>query len=160
MGDRIGDWLDVVFGAGLDVTRANRASAATEIVVRHSLDQDVLSARGERRVRVTVAPSDPGQRWRLYLTDYGAGAGLGRGGRVWWRAEPGTWQPLGGSRQCLAEGRGRERVDVWIRVGDSVIAARDPGTAEPQSGRGGRRGPVRPESAGAAPALAFVAEAA
>lgn len=135
MRDGTRDWLEVVYGAGLDIGGGGRGAAAAEIVVRQTPALTVAGGGGEeQRLRVTVAPSDPGQTWRLYLRDLGADPGEGPAGRVWWRVEPGTWQPLVGARQCVAEGRGRVRMDVAMRV--------------------------EPTSAGAAPRLRFVAEAA
>lgn len=128
------DWLEVVYGAGLDVEWDRDLGTRTEIRVRVAPGLEDLPAGEIRRIRVTVSPSDPGLWWRLYLRDFGLGPGAARRSRVWWRAYPGTWQPLGGTRQCVAEGRGRVRVDVSVRV--------------------------EPWAADAAPRLRFVAEAA
>lgn len=110
------DWLEVVYGAGLDVRRPDRRGTATEIRVRAAPGLSDLPPGEVRRIRVTVAPSEPGIAWRLFLRDVGPGPHEARGSQVWWRAYPGTWQPLGGTRQRVAEGRGRVRVDVSIRV--------------------------------------------
>lgn len=110
------DWLEVVYGAGLDVDWDRSPGTHTEIRVRSAPELGVLAPGEAHRVRVTVSPSDPSLRWRLYLRDFGIGPGGARRSRVWWRAYPGTWQPLGGTRQCVAEGRGRIRVDVSLRV--------------------------------------------
>jgi hypothetical protein len=117
MRDGMRDWLKVVYGAGLEIGGGDEGIGTAEIAVRQSGDLSAGSEHGEeRRVRVTVAPSDPGQSWRLYLRDLGPGPSSTGGGRVWWRVEPGTWQPLGGTRQCVAEGRGRVRMDVVVRL--------------------------------------------
>ncbi|MFO7893911.1 MAG: hypothetical protein R6U63_09260 [Longimicrobiales bacterium] len=120
------DWLEVVYGAGLDVGRGGAGGARAEIRVRESPALAALEPGQEHRIRVTVAPSDPGLTWRLYLRDFGPGPGQVRGDRVWWRIDPGTWQPLGGTRQCVAEGRGRVRVDLSVRVerSESGVAPR------------------------------------
>lgn len=112
------DWLRVVYGSGLEARRPSRPSAAVEITVRQSPpDLDPVHAPGgEQRVRVTVVPSEPGTHWSLYLRDFGPGPGEAAERRVWWRLEPGSWQPLGGTRQCVAKGRGRIRLDVQVRV--------------------------------------------
>jgi hypothetical protein len=112
------DWLRVVYGRGLepDPTAVPR-SALTEIAVRQTpSDLDLAEAEGEQRVRVTVAPSDRAQSWTLWLRDFAPGPADAPTSRVWWRVEPGTWQPLGGTRQCVAEGRGRIRLDVSLRL--------------------------------------------
>jgi len=113
------DWMSVVYGSGLGGgSPPERGGAATEIRVRHSpSDLDPGSAPGgEQRVRVTVVPSEPALQWVLYLRDVGPGPGEAPVARLWWRVEPGTWQPLGGTRQRVAEGRGRVRLDVELRV--------------------------------------------
>ncbi len=110
------DWLKVVYGAGLDVDWDRSPGTRTEIRVRAAPAVSDLAPDQTHRIRVTVSPSDPGLWWRLYLRDFSAGPGHIRRSRVWWRAYPGTWQPLGGTRQCVAEGRGRTRVDVSVRV--------------------------------------------
>jgi hypothetical protein len=109
------DWLEVVYGAGLDLEWDRRGTRA-EIRVRAAPNLERLTPGEEHRIRVTVSPTDPGLWWRLYLRDFGPDPREGRRSRVWWRAYPGTWQPLGGTRQCLAEGRGRVRVDVSLRL--------------------------------------------
>lgn len=113
------DWMSVVYGPDLggEPPRGGEAPA-TEISVRHSpSDLDPVSAPGgEQRVRVTVVPSEPALRWVLYLRDFGPGPGEAPAAPIWWRVEPGTWQPLGGTRQRVAEGRGRVRLDVELRV--------------------------------------------
>jgi hypothetical protein len=112
------DWLRVVYGRGLD-PEANEGEASSnhEIVVRQApRELDLGSApRREQLVRVTVLPSDPGQRWALWLVEL-APAELDGNSRIWWRIEPGTWQPLGPTGQCVAEGRGRVRLDVSLRL--------------------------------------------
>lgn len=122
MRDGTRDWLKVVYGAGLEI---GSGGGAAELTVRQVPELSVVGGReGAQWVRVTVAPSDPGQSWRLYLRDFGRGPGEARGGRVWWRVDPGTWQPLGGTRQCVAEGRGRVRMDVMVRVESAAVGAR------------------------------------
>lgn len=112
------DWLRVVYGPGLAARPPASSSAATEIAVRQSPPEldPVRAPGGEQRVRVTVVPSEPGIHWSLYLRDFGPGPGEAAERRVWWRLEPGSWQPLGGTRQCVAKGRGRVRLDVRVRV--------------------------------------------
>lgn len=112
------DWLRVVYGRGLDPeTDAGKTPSSREIVVRQApRELDLGSApRREQLVRVTVLPSDPAQRWALWLVELGA-AEMDGTSRIWWRVEPGTWQPLGATGQCVAEGRGRVRLDVSLRL--------------------------------------------
>lgn len=111
-----GDWLEVVYGAGLDVNWAGGQPARAEIRVRAAPGLDGLAPHEVHRIRVTVAPSDPALSWRLFLGDLSMTPGDPRAIQVWWRAYPGTWQPLGGMRRCVAEGRGRVRVDVSVRI--------------------------------------------
>ena len=111
-----GDWLNVVYRAGLEAVRSDRRGTPAEIRVRAAPGLEDFTAGETRRIRVTVAPSEPGLRWKLYLRDSGRGPGEARESEVWWRAYPGTWQPLGGAGQCVAEGRGRVRVDVSVQV--------------------------------------------
>lgn len=112
------DWMSVVYGPGLGDESPRRETPTTEISVRHSpADLDPAAAPGgEQRVRVTVVPSEPALRWVLYLRDFGPGPSEAPLTQVWWRVEPGTWQPLGGTRQRVAEGKGRVRLDVELRV--------------------------------------------
>ena len=109
------DWLEVVYGAGLDPKWDREPGARAEIRVRAAPGLEDLAPGEVRRIRVTVTPTDPILWWRLFLRDIGE-APADRRSRVWWRAYPGTWQPLDGARQCVAEGRGRVRVDVSVRV--------------------------------------------
>lgn len=111
------DWLHVVYGPGLEPEAgAGRRASRMEIAVRQTpAEVDLPRAPGEQRVRVTVVPSDRRQGWTLWLSDYAAGSAEEAGSRIWWRVEPGTWQPLGESRQRVAEGRGRIRLDVSLR---------------------------------------------
>jgi hypothetical protein len=113
---RARDWLEVVYGAGLDMNWDRTPATRAEIRVRAAPGLEALPPGEAHRIRVTVSPSDPTLWWRLYLLDFRAGTGEARRGRVWWRAYPGTWQPLGGARECVAEGRGRVRVDVTVRM--------------------------------------------
>lgn len=107
----------MVYQGGLESADRRRGSGPTEISVRQTPSEIEPGGPGfERLVRVTVVPSEPGLRWRLYLRDFERGPGQGSSRRVWWRIEPGTWQPLGGTRQCVAEGRGRVRLDVALRL--------------------------------------------
>lgn len=118
------DWLRVVYGSGRDRDRAGARDGGqrAEVSVRQSPSQldPARAPSGEQWVRLTVVPSVPSLGWSLYLEDRGPGPGEPAPMRVWWRGEPGTWQPLGEVRQCVATGRGRTRLDVGIRV------ARDP----------------------------------
>ena len=134
------DWLRVVYGRGLE-PEAGRGGAASrmEIAVRQTPSFLDLAAapRREQQVRVTVVPSDRGERWTLWLMEDGAGSAGAPVGRVWWRAAPGTWQPLTPARQCIAEGRGRVRLDVSLRLeGGEVSAPRLRFSAEPGPGAG------------------------
>lgn len=116
MRDGTGDWLAIVYRPGLEVGRGEGRGAAPTVVVRQNPEIAALPAGTRRRVRVTVVPTEPGLGWRLYLESLGVASGSeGRGARVWWRLEPGTWQPLE-TRECVAEGRGRVRVDVHVRA--------------------------------------------
>lgn len=119
------DWLEVVYGAGLDVEWDREPGTRTELRVRVAPGLEGLAPGEVHRIRVTVAPSNPAVWWRLFLRDFGPGPGEARGSRVWWRVEPGTWQPLGGTRQCVAEGRGRVRVDASVRI-EEVAAGPPP----------------------------------
>ena len=112
------DWLKVVYGRGLDADAPGPRPPRTEVTVRQAPSElNLVRAPGrQQRVRVTVVPSDPRGRWSLWLRDFGAGPGDAPTARVWWRIEPGTWQPFGGVRQCVAEGRGRVRLDVSLRL--------------------------------------------
>ena len=111
-----GDWLKVVYRAGLETVRSVGRATPAEIRVRSAPGLEGLTAGEVRRIRVTVAPSEPGLSWKLYLRNFDRGPAEAGGSRIWWRAYPGTWQPLGGTRRCVAEGRGRVRVDVSVRV--------------------------------------------
>jgi hypothetical protein len=117
MTDRDGDWLRVIYGAGVD--RAAPVDVARrEIRVRQSpteLDLDSASPQ-DHRIRVAVVPSRPGLAWSLYLCDLTERPTGSAGSRVWWRLEPGIWQPLRGVRPCVATGRGRVLLDVVVRV--------------------------------------------
>ena len=104
------DWLDFVFGSD---TRSGRVGTM-ELAVYQSVAVSTLAPGAQERVRVTIAPSDPGQGWRLILRD-GAGVHTAASGGVWWRVEPGTWQPVGAGA-CVAAGRGRVRLDLWVRI--------------------------------------------
>ncbi|HUG40070.1 MAG TPA: hypothetical protein VMM12_06285 [Longimicrobiales bacterium] len=117
-GDRK-DWLRVVYGRGFEFEAGARRSASrADISVRQVPPELDLAAapRRELRVRVTVVPSDGAGPWTLWLRDFGPDAGSSAASCVWWRLEPGTWQPLAGTRQCVAEGRGRVRLDVSLRL--------------------------------------------
>ena len=133
------DWLKVVYRGGIEPAGRRPAAAHMEIAVRQTPSEIDLSGGVERRVRVTVVPSEPGLRWRLFLRDFDRGPGDAARHRIWWRLDPGTWQPLGGTRTCVAEGRGRVRLDVCLR----------------QDQRAGE-----PEVETARPRLRFVAESA
>lgn len=118
------DWLRVVYGRGHDPeAEGGESPSAPEISVRQTpAELDLATApRREQLVRVTVMPADPAQQWVLWLVELSA-EGLASGddalgrGRVWWRVDPGTWQPLGRTGQCVAEGRGRVRLDVSLRL--------------------------------------------
>ena len=109
------DWLEVVYGAGFDLTRGRDAGARAEVRVRAAPGLEDLAPGEVRRIRVTVNPTDPRLWWQLFLRDIN-GTDERRRTRVWWRAYPGTWQPLDSARECVAEGRGRVRVDVSARV--------------------------------------------
>ena len=139
MAYRTGDWLEVVYATGLETVRGWDRGASGEIRIRAAPALESLPAGEEHRLRVTVSPSDPGVEWQLYLEDTrpdgargaeapgGSGAGedseAGAGDdRVWWRAYPGTWQPLAGARQCVAEGRGRVRVNLSVRLDEDAEA--------------------------------------
>lgn len=124
MRSRHRDWLGLVYGVGLDPDRCGDERGRTGITLRQSPDLTTYVPGVEQQVRVTVAPADPVLDWRLLLLR-GVGDGDAPGPEVWWRVDPGSWQRLDGGRECLAEGRGRTRVDVQIRV----VAAR--GAADP-----------------------------
>lgn len=111
------DWLRVVYGSAIG-GRPSSAGGATGIHVRQSpaVVDPAQAPGGEQRVRITVVPTEPGLGWSLYLRDFGPGPGEAPTTRVAWRVEPGTWQPLAGTRQCVAQGRGRVRLDVSLRV--------------------------------------------
>ena len=122
-----GDWLKVVYGRGVDPRPGRPSAPRTEIAVRQTpAELDLTAAPGrEHRVRVTVVPSERAQRWSLWLRDFDRGPVDAAAGRVWWRVDPGTWQPLGGARQCVAEGQGRVRLDVSLRFeGRAAVAPR------------------------------------
>ena len=110
------DWLEVVYGAGLELESDRDPEARAEVRVRAAPGLEDLAPGEVRRIRVTVTPTDPKLWWQLFLRDVGEAAGESRRSRIWWRAYPGTWQPLDGARECVAEGRGRVRVDVSVRV--------------------------------------------
>ena len=136
MAYRTGDWLEVVYATGLETVRGWDRGAHGEIRIRAAPALESLPAGEEHRLRVTVSPSDPEVEWRLFLEDTrpagpvrsGDAAGSGTaaageaesGDRVWWRAYPGTWQPLTGPRQCVAEGRGRVRVNLSVRLDEDA----------------------------------------
>ena len=128
------DWLRVVYGRGIEGGAGPPPlPGRTEITVRQTPPElDLRSSRSrEQRVRVTVVPSRSAQPWTLWLRDFGPRAGEAPG-RVWWRVEPGTWQPLGGTRQCVAEGRGRVRLDISLRLdGRPAVSPRLRFVAEP-----------------------------
>lgn len=113
---RTDDWLEVVYGSGLDVDWGPARRPSTELRVRAAPGTDHLPPGEVRRIRVTVSPSDPRLDWRLYLQRADRAGSAPERGRVWWRVYPGTWQPLSAARECVAEGRGRVRVDVSIRI--------------------------------------------
>lgn len=117
------DWLEVVYATGLETVRGWRPGGRTEIRIREAPALESLPPWGEHRLRVTVSPSDPRLEWRLYLMDARSGDEPPRDDRVWWRSYPGTWQPLA-RRQCVAEGRGRVRVNLSIRM--DADGAEDP----------------------------------
>lgn len=113
------DWLKVVYQPALESETADESAPARDVVVRLTPPElDLERARGRgQHVRVTVVPPAPGQRWRLFLDDETAGPDRADGGRrVWWRADPGSWQPLAASRSLVAEGRGRTSLDLAVRV--------------------------------------------
>lgn len=112
------DWLRVVYGSGRDGGRSPVQGRAREIAVRQCPSElDPANApAGEQWVRVTLVPSEPNLEWSLYLRKLDPGPGQAPPMRVWWRGEPGSWQPLGEARQCVAIGRGRARLDVALRV--------------------------------------------
>lgn len=113
---RTSDWLRVVYGAGPEPDPPPRRSGS-DIAVRQSpVNVELGRERGEHRVRLTVIPDRPGTSWTLYLTDAGPAPSGGDPPRVWWRVEPGSWQPLTCARQRMAEGRGRVRLDVSLRA--------------------------------------------
>lgn len=126
------DWLGLVYGVGLDPDRPADEPGRTGITLRQSPELTTYVPGVEQQVRVTVSPADPALDWRLNLVRSRDGD-ASPGPEVWWRVDPGTWRRLEGARECVAEGRGRSRVDVQIRV----VAARgatDPHlefTAEP-----------------------------
>ena len=113
------DWLRVVYGRGLEPSPdgGGEGSEAGIAVKQAPAELDLAGARRrEQRVRVTVIPREPGRRWTLWLRDAAGSAPGSRGARVWWRVEPGTWQPLGEGGETVAAGRGRQRVDVSLRL--------------------------------------------
>lgn len=116
--DRDGDWLRVIYGAGIDGPGRRAGVARSEVRVRQSPTELELdhAAEQERRIRVAVVPSRPGLGWKLYLCDLADRPAGAPESRVRWRLEPGTWQPLAGVRPCVAEGRGRVLLDVVVRV--------------------------------------------
>ncbi|HUE77280.1 MAG TPA: hypothetical protein VMM83_05005 [Longimicrobiales bacterium] len=113
------DWLRVVFGRGLEPEPvAGVRPGGTEIAVwQMPSELNPPASPGEQRVRVTVAPSDRRQGWTLWLRDLARGRrDAAPRARIWWRVDPGTWQPLDGPGQCVAEGRGRIRLDISLRL--------------------------------------------
>lgn len=123
MSDTSHDWLRVVYRPDLELEGAEGGSggAGERVVIRLSPPAiDLEGARGrERRHRVTVVPGEPGLSWRLYLLAWGETTGGESGGatrRAWWKPDGGTWQPLTAGRALVAEGRGRARVDVALRL--------------------------------------------
>lgn len=112
------DWLRVVYGRGLEPEPGARAHPGRlEISVRQvPTELDPPESPEEQRVRLTVAPSDRRQGWTLWLRDDAPNSRVSAPPRIWWRVDPGTWQPLTGSGQCVAEGRGRIRLDVSLRL--------------------------------------------
>ena len=121
MNDPTHDWLKVVYRPTLEpeATGPDESTPGRDVVVRLTPPElDLGRARGRgQRVRVTVVPPSPGQRWRLFLDDETPGADRAAGGRrVWWRADPGSWQPLASSRSLVGEGRGRTSLDLAVRV--------------------------------------------
>lgn len=129
------DWLRVVYGSARG-GEAPTSGGGTGVHVRQSpaVVDPARAPGGAQRVRVTVVPSEPALAWSLYLRDFGPGPGDAPTTRISWRVDPGTWQPLAGTRQCVAQGRGRIRLDVELRFHP-------------------------PETPGAPPRLRFVAEA-
>lgn len=112
------DWLRVVYGRGLEPESGARdRPGRMEIFVRHVPPElEPPESPGEQRVRLTVAPSDRRQGWTLWLRDDAPMSRAPARRRIWWRVDPGTWQPLTGSGDCVAEGRGRIRLDVSLRL--------------------------------------------
>jgi hypothetical protein len=111
-----------VFGAGLE--QATEPSADVEdrphpagISVRHSPGQLDPAGSPDRvqRVRVSVAPSDPGMEWEVLL-EVGGSESSPESTGIWWRVVPGSWQPLVSNPQPIATGQDRVRLDVDLRV--------------------------------------------
>lgn len=121
------DWLRVVYGSA-NGGRPASVGEATGIHVRQSptVVDPTRAPGGEQRVRITVVPAEPGLSWSLYLRDFGPGPEEAPATRVLWRVEPGTWQPLAGTQQCVARGRGRVRLDVSLRVNLAAQAGPPP----------------------------------
>lgn len=115
---RYEDWLEVVYGVEPGRRRSLPGSLHPEISVRQNpAELNLASAPGgEQQVRVSVLPSAPNLRWRLFLRDRDAAPGHPAPRGVWWRIEPDTWHRLAGPGQCVATGRGRARLDVELRI--------------------------------------------
>lgn len=116
--ERHEDWLEVVYGSELARRRSLPGSHSAEIAVRQNPSELSLGRApgGEQQVRISVVPSAPSLRWRLFLRDLDASPGRATPGGVWWRIEPDTWHRLAGPGQCVATGRGRAKLDVELRA--------------------------------------------
>ncbi len=131
MDSRSRDWLSVVFGAGLEQELSagdtGERSGPGEIRVRHTPARLVPTDEPGRelRVRVTVAPPEPGTGWVLELQAADPDA-LQDSARIWWRVVPGTWQPMMSSPQELATGRDRDRLDVDLRAASEDVELPSP----------------------------------
>lgn len=121
-----GDWLEVVYGTGLEVIRRWGRRAPAGITVREAPSLATLSPGKEQRIRVTVSPSVPGTAWHLYLVDTApeSSADAEERSEVWWRVYPGTWQPLTVRRQRVAEGYGRVRINLSVRLREDSMRRR------------------------------------
>lgn len=114
--ERRSDWLRIVYGTGREAEGFPQQASRTGILVRQVPATVHLEPDGrEQRIRVTVIPSEAGAAWTLNIRDLGPGPDVQTSRGVWWRVEPGTWQPLGRTRECVASARGRMLLDVSVR---------------------------------------------